>query len=150
MSSTSQPTAVTDQLHVILGNAYLLKIKTQSAHWNVTGSHFVALHQLFEEQYNELNTFIDEVAERIRALGPMVDARLSQYQKLSSIDEQFADLSWKTMVSALHQDQLTMSEQAKQLLQLAQQADDGVSEDMAIGIMTRHQKAAWMLASLID
>ena len=140
---------IVEKLNVLLANCYLLMIKTQAAHWNVTGPHFLSLHQLFEEQYNELNPFIDELAERIRALGHMVNATPSQYLSASQVDAQFSHNDWQTMVKELAHDQLTLSQVASELKVAAEESDDDVSADMAIQTMSRHQKAHWMLKSIL-
>src|SRR5690606_41827844 len=53
----------------ILGDQHVLYVKTRNYHWNITGPHFNELHAFFEQQYNEIGTWIDETAERIRMLG---------------------------------------------------------------------------------
>ena len=69
--------AVADGLAQLLANTYTTYLKTQNFHWNVIGSDFYALHLLFEKQYEELSEEVDEIAERIRALGFSVDATFS-------------------------------------------------------------------------
>ncbi len=68
-------TPVTKELSALLGSSYLLYVKTHNYHWNVTGPMFTTLHTLFETQYTELAMAIDEIAERIRALGPYAPGR---------------------------------------------------------------------------
>jgi len=53
----------------LLADTYSLYLKTHYFHWNVTGSLFHSLHQMFEEQYTELAMAVDTIAERIRSLG---------------------------------------------------------------------------------
>ena len=60
---------VTDSLKIVLADSYILYLKTQNYHWNVTGPNFHSLHSMFEEQYNDLFSAVDLIAERIRALG---------------------------------------------------------------------------------
>ena len=68
---------VAESLKKVLASSYILSLKTQNYHWNVKGPHFKQLHDLFGEQYNELNTAIDDIAERIRALGaPLTGSKL--------------------------------------------------------------------------
>ena len=61
--------AIADKLAALLADSYTLYLKTHNFHWNVTGPQFNTLHEMFETQYTELATAIDEIAERIRALG---------------------------------------------------------------------------------
>jgi starvation-inducible DNA-binding protein len=61
--------AIADGLSHVMADTYSLYLKTHNYHWNVTGPMFRTLHLMFEEQYNELWTAVDLIAERIRALG---------------------------------------------------------------------------------
>ena len=69
---------VAESLKKVLASSYILSLKTQNYHWNVKGPHFKQLHDLFGEQYNELNTAIDDIAERIRALGTILFFQITQ------------------------------------------------------------------------
>ncbi len=60
---------IAEGLSRLLADSYTLYIKNHNFHWNVTGPMFQTLHAMFEEEYTELATAVDEVAERIRALG---------------------------------------------------------------------------------
>ena len=59
---------VAQELSKVLADSFTVYQKTHGYHWNVRGPNFRGLHLLLEEQYNEIWTSIDEIAERIRAL----------------------------------------------------------------------------------
>lgn len=61
--------AVAQALSATLADSFTLYLKTHNFHWNVTGPMFNALHNMFEIQYTEQWTALDDIAERIRALG---------------------------------------------------------------------------------
>ena len=69
MAKSAKSDVVVEQLSDLLALSYTLYLKTQNFHWNVTGPMFTTLHELFMTQYTELAAAIDEIAERIRALG---------------------------------------------------------------------------------
>ena len=71
----------------MLADTYTLYLKTHNYHWNVRGPMFHSLHTMFETQYNELALAVDEVAERIRALGELAPGSYSEFAKLASIAE---------------------------------------------------------------
>ena len=79
--------AIADGLVKLLADSYTLYLKTHNFHWNVKGPMFQTLHVMFEEQYNELWTALDAIAERIRALGFPAPGTTSQLAGLSSIAE---------------------------------------------------------------
>ena len=60
---------IADGLAHFLADAFTLYLKTHNFHWNVTGPMFNSLHTMFETQYTEQWSALDEIAERIRALG---------------------------------------------------------------------------------
>ena len=74
-----------DALRKVLGETYALYFKTHGYHWNVTGPRFKALHELFMEQYTELWQALDELAERIRALGEFAPASSDEIASYATI-----------------------------------------------------------------
>jgi starvation-inducible DNA-binding protein len=58
-------------LSKVLADTFVLYLKTHNFHWNVEGLQFRGLHEMFEEQYRNLWDSIDDIAERIRALGQL-------------------------------------------------------------------------------
>nr|NGX45706.1 DNA protection during starvation protein [Chlamydiota bacterium] len=74
-------------LSKLLADTYLLYLKTQNSHWNVTGPEFYSLHLLFQSQYEEMAEAIDEIAERVRALGFFIEGTSQAFSNLSTIHE---------------------------------------------------------------
>src|SRR5436305_292999 len=81
----------------LLADTYTLYLQTHNFHWNVTGPMFQTLHLMFETQYQELAEAVDEIAERIRALGFPAPATYSEFIELSSIQETRGRLSAEQM-----------------------------------------------------
>ena len=138
---------VAESLKKVLASSYILSLKTQNYHWNVKGPHFKQLHDLFGEQYNELNTAIDDIAERIRALGTNAPANYSTYQSLSKIEDGKEDQDSISMVKDLANDQKKIVDDLNIAIQVAQKASDESTADLAIGRITAHEKNRWMLES---
>src|SRR3989442_8347867 len=78
---------VVEILNTLLADEYLLYTKTRNYHWNVTGPQFNDLHKFFEAQYEELNEFVDEVAERARQLGGRAYGTLAEFVKVARLTE---------------------------------------------------------------
>lgn len=140
---------VAESLKKVLASSYILSLKTQNYHWNVKGPHFKQLHDLFGEQYNELNTAIDDIAERIRALGINAPANYSTYQSLSKIEDGKEDQDSISMVKDLANDQKKIVDDLNIAIKVAQKAGDESTADLAIGRITAHEKNRWMLESSI-
>ncbi len=136
-----------DLLKVALADSYILYLKTQNYHWNVTGTHFKSLHLMFEDQYNDLFKAVDLIAERIRALGEKAPGSFAQYSKLSSIKEGDEYLDDMSMVKDLAKDQDIIVETLMSVLHQAQDTDDEVTASIVTDRLEVHQKNAWMLNS---
>src|SRR5690348_7931395 len=92
---------IADGLARFLADTYAMYVKTQNFHWNVTGREFYALHLLLEKQYEEIAEELDEIAERIRALGFFVDASFSAFKKLTLVKEDHNVLGIKDILLSL-------------------------------------------------
>lgn len=141
---------VAEKLSILLADTYILTLKTQAYHWNVKGEHFSSLHKMFEAQYNELAPAIDDVAERIRALGQITPASFEEFAGLSSLKSTGGQPDWKVMVENLLKDHKTAAASAKTVIETAEAVDDAVSADLATERAAFHDKAAWMLGALIS
>jgi starvation-inducible DNA-binding protein len=141
--------AVCKGLNKLLADSYLLYLKTQNYHWNVTGKMFQSLHTLFEEQYLEQAAAIDVVAERIRALGEYAPGSFAAFSKVSSIKEETAIPFADEMIHNLVQGNEAVVTTAREIVALADECEDDVTTDLMIERMQIHEKNAWMLRSLI-
>ena len=142
-----QTRVVTDQLQVALAESYALYLKTQNYHWNVTGHQFGSLHSLFEEQYTDLAEAIDEIAERVRALGVKTPASFQRFSDLSTITDGDEHSDADTMVKSLAHDNTHIANFFKSVITLAQEAGDEATADLLIERVRTHEKNAWMLNS---
>ena len=88
-------------LRQVVADSYAVLGQTHICHWNVRGHNFFSLHTAFEEQYTELFTAVDEIAERIRALGALAPGGLGNLAKMAGIKEIEEDTSADAMVSHL-------------------------------------------------
>lgn len=138
---------VTEALKSVLANSYVLYLKTQNFHWNVTGPNFHSLHLMFEEQYTDLQTAIDEIAERIRALGEHAPGSFAAFLKLASIKEENDVPSAAQMVEQLAKDHSTLLDSLQKLLAVSQKAHDEATASLASDRITIHEKFRWMLQS---
>lgn len=148
--ATNSAAEIIDRLTVAVAETSVTQMKAQNFHWNVKGMAFGPLHELFGKVYTDHNAAIDDLAERIKALGGHAEGRYAQYLKLSSVQESDGRLSATDMVSQLANDQRTLSATFRSLADLAESLDDLVTNDMAISRAEAHDKFAWMLAAHLD
>ena len=141
---------IADGLGRLLADTWVLYGKTHGFHWNVTGPMFTSLHTLFETQYNELWDSLDEIAERIRALGlpaPFGDSALT---KLASLEEAGSIPAAMDMVKQLVADHEAVARTARSVFEIADAANDQPSADLLTQRLQVHEKTAWMLRSLLQ
>jgi starvation-inducible DNA-binding protein len=141
---------IADGLASMLSDTYALYVKTQNFHWNVTGPMFRALHEMFDEQYHELASALDDIAERIRALGQTAPGSFSQFAKLTSIGEETSVPAAEEMVRQLVLGHEAVVRTARTVFSTAEEAGDQVTMDMLAERMQVHEKQAWMLRSLLE
>ncbi len=137
--------ALADGLSRALADSYTLYLKTHNFHWNVEGPGFQGLHNLFEKQYTDLAEAIDDIAERIRALGHYAPGSYTEFAELASVKEQTQKPDSKSMLRELSEDQDTVVATMRKVIKTAQEADDPASEDLMVSRIQAHEKNAWML-----
>jgi starvation-inducible DNA-binding protein len=137
-------------LSKLLADTYTLYLTTHNFHWNVTGTMFNALHQMFMVQYTELWTSVDDIAERIRSLGHMAPGSYAQFAQLSSLpDAPTNPPSALHMVRILVEGHEAVARTARSIFPLADEAHDEPTADLLTQRLTVHEKTAWMLRSLL-
>ena len=141
--------AISKGLARLLADSYTLYLKTHNYHWNVTGPQFNTLHQMFEEQYAELALAVDEIAERIRALGEWAPGSYSAYARLTSIEEEENVPDAENMIRQLVKGQEAVVRTARSVFKAAEAASDEPTADLLTQRMQIHEKNAWMLRSMV-
>jgi starvation-inducible DNA-binding protein len=142
--------AIAEGLTRVLADTYTLYLKTHNFHWNVTGPQFQTLHLMFETQYNELWLALDVIAERVRALGHFVPATHKSFEKLSTIQIEEGVPHATQMIEALTKGNETVSKLAREVFEIADEANDQPTADLLTERMNVHEKTAWMLRSLLE
>lgn len=137
-------------LSELLATSYTVYLKTHNYHWNVTGPMFTTLHTLFETEYTELALAVDEIAERIRAMGARAPGSYSEYIKLSAVTEDTDSPAALEMIKVLVSDQQSIVEVAKRVVAAAEEAGDLATADLGTRRIDIHEKNAWMLRSHLE
>ena len=140
--------AIARALAEVLGDTYVLILKTHIAHWNVEGPLFYSVHNLTEDQYKNMFSAADVLAERIRALGKLAPTTAAALLKKADVDDAKADPSAKDMIDELVASHEKISRRLRRLVEVAEGGGDMVTEDLATERAAFHEKAAWMLKSL--
>lgn len=133
----------------VLADTYAVYLKTHGYHWNVRGMHFGELHALFMDQYTEMWGALDEVAERIRALGEFAPQGYSALANLTGIKDGDPEKDAPAMLRELLQDHETVIGTLRHAVETAEQNSDVVTADLATQRLATHEKHAWMLRATL-
>ena len=147
--STKDRAAIAKGLSRLLADTYVVYLKTHNFHWNVEGPMFQTLHQMFMDQYTEAWNAIDLVAERIRSLGHYAPGTYREYLDLARVKETPGHPKAEQMVRLLIEGQEAVVKTAREVLPVAEKADDQPTLDLLTQRMQVHEKNAWMLRSLL-
>lgn len=142
--------AVAAVLTEALGDIYVLMVKTQAYHWNVTGPLFFSLHKMTEEQYEDLFEAVDDLAERLRALGRRAPFTFAAMAEAAAVGEHTGDTTAATMIDTLARDHETVAQAFRTVVERAESVGDSVTADMATERIEAHEQAIWMLRALLD
>jgi len=141
---------IASNLSRFLADTYSLYLTTQNFHWNVTGPLFKSLHEMLEEHYTDLAQAVDEIAERIRALGFRTPGSFAEFEELSTVKQSREPLGALEMVSWLVDAQESVVRTARAALPAAQSANDESTVDLLVERMRIHEKRAWMLRAILE
>lgn len=143
---------ITTFLNTLLADEYVLYTKTRNAHWNVSGSSFYELHKFFGIQYEVLDVMIDDLAERVRALGHFALGSLKDFLSVTHMSEENHDFSNSTeIIQTLVTDHETIIRMIRnEIISTADKYNDHGTTDFVTGLMEQHEKMAWMLRAFLS
>lgn len=136
-------------LSKVLADTFTVYQKTHGYHWNVKGPNFRGLHLLFEEQYNEIWTSIDEIAERLRALDHAAPMGSDAFANLTSIKDGDPGKTSADMVKDLIDGHEITVATLKKAAEVADKAGDISTADLCTQRITAHEKHRWMLKATL-
>ena len=141
--------AVANELAKVLADEHVLYIKTRKAHWNIEAPDFLTVHRFFEEQYGQIETIIDDVAERIRTLGHYAEATLASFLQLTHLTEETREKNNSAgfMKLLLEDHEAIIIHLRENINRFANDWQDQGTSDFITGLMETHEKMAWFLRS---
>jgi len=138
------------RLNILLANYSIFYQNTRGFHWNIKGEKFFELHIKFEELYNDLLQKIDEIAERILALGHTAEHNYSVYKKNSSIHESQLVTDGLSAVESILDSLQKVILLQREIFTLAGEAnDEGTSAQMS-DYIREQEKLAWMYTAYLN
>ena len=147
LTDSSARQQICEHLQRFFANTTILYMKTHGFHWNVEGQNFHSLHLMFEDQYTDLWKSLDEVAERMRALGFKAPYSLKEILAMAEMKEAEGSPTEKQMIEELRDCNMLLSTKASECAAIAEKFDDRVTADMMTTRAEKLELNAWMLNS---
>lgn len=138
-----------DIINKQIANWSVLFIKLHNYHWYVKGNQFFTLHTKFEEFYNEASLHIDELAERLLAIGGEPVATMKKCLEMSSVHEANGNETAEEMVQSISKDFSLLVGELKEGMDIAEKASDEITGDMLLAIHSSLEKHVWMLKAFL-
>ena len=133
-----------DALNAVLGQTFRLYVQTHGYHWNVEGANFRQLHGVFEQQYQNLWSALDVIAERIRTRAAYAPASVAALMALAGPEEEPAQ-SADDMTAKLITAHEAISATLRSAIGTAGEADDEVSAGILTDRLEWHETELWMM-----
>jgi len=147
--SREDRSALAEHLTKAVADSYILYVKTQGFHWNVVGPLFYSLHKLTEAQYEDLAEAIDDIAERIRAVGFTAPGSFTQFREVTSIKEETGSITAEEMIKQLADDNETCSRNLRKAVVAAEEVEDVNTADLLTARIGQHEENTWMLRAML-
>lgn len=136
-------------LNQTLANITDLMLRTKEAHWNVRGPNFIALHQFFDELNTVISTQVDEVAERITALGGKAQGRLTDIASASTLPSYPETTDEQEHLRALATSFAALGKEARENIETTDDLDDETTADLYTALSRELDKYLWMIEAHI-
>jgi len=139
-----------DDLIALQADYQVLYQKVRHYHWNVRGPQFFQLHAQFEQMYLATAIKVDEIAERILALGAAPLRTYGDVLKHAGLKEDPSLPNAQEMVKNLHDDLVALTAKLRAVVEKAEKADDPATLNLAEGYADEQEKEAWMLRAFLE
>jgi starvation-inducible DNA-binding protein len=137
---------VIDLLNSRLADAIDLHLQTKHAHWNVKGPNFIALHELFDKVAAELDTYADDMAERVTALGGVAEGTLQAVTGRSRLEPYPVGVAeGRAHLEALANALARFGKSARKAIDESGKAGDADTSDLFTGVSRGIDKQLWLL-----
>ena len=145
-----QSRELVEKLNDLLANYQVFYQNTRGFHWNIRGEKFFELHAKFEELYNDLQTKIDEIAERILTLGGTPLHTYDDYLKVSKVKSLMNVTKAKDCVESIVMSFGILLERQRIVLELSAKYEDEGTNAMASDYIREQEKLVWMYNAWLD
>jgi starvation-inducible DNA-binding protein len=137
---------VTGVLNQRLADSIDLQTQCKQAHWNVKGPQFIALHKLFDEINEDVEEYVDLLAERVVQLGGVAEGTARTVAQRTTIPEYPLDTTGgQEHVDALSNALAAFGHCARQGIEAMGELNDADSMDILTEISRGVDKWLWFV-----
>lgn len=151
-SDRTQSAETQQLLNGVLADEFVLYVRTLNCHWNVRGMQFHSLHDFFEKLYQEQALRIDDLAEKVRAVGGYALATLEEYLGNTRLKETIGPpADPRLMISGLVEGHEAVVKHLREAFHVVEEKyDDPSTSNFLAGLLEKHEKTMWMLKTHLD
>jgi starvation-inducible DNA-binding protein len=133
-------------LNARLADCKDLQTQVKQAHWNVKGPHFISLHLLFDKINDDVEEYVDEIAERAVQLGGVAEGTARMVAKRSSLPEYPAKATdGRAHVEALSSALAAFGKVAREAIDQADELGDQGTSDLFTEVSRGIDKWLWFV-----
>ena len=141
---------VVRHLQLQAANAFVLYANYKHYHWETFGPLFHDLHLMFDGFAKDVLGTIDEIAERIRMIGPAIESvQLRQMQEASNIESAEKDQSIRGMLEQADSNLLLVIKDMRDAARAADENGDPGTVDLFSKVVRVHEMHEWFIRQVL-
>ncbi|WP_412988365.1 Dps family protein [Pediococcus siamensis] len=141
------------QLNQLIADLSQMQVNVQQVHWYMRGPEFFKLHPKMDE-FNEIFAAqLDEVAERLIALGGKPYATTHEFIAHTNLPDE--EISWgefplPELMKHLDHDFRYLRDQYQRGIEITDEEQDLPTQDILNGFKAEMDKLIWMVSAFLD
>jgi starvation-inducible DNA-binding protein len=141
---------VVQHLQRQVANAFVLFANYKHYHWQTFGPHFHDLHRMFDKFAKHVLDTVDEMAERIRMIGPDIEnVQLREMQEAANVHSAGAGQSVREMIEEADANLLLVIKDMRDAVKAAEESNDPGTVDLFSDAVRIHEKHEWFLREVL-
>ncbi|MBD0778906.1 DNA starvation/stationary phase protection protein [Maribacter sp. ANRC-HE7] len=143
-------TTISKALNALLSDAQIYNMNLRGLHWNIKGRNFFLLHEKYEELYNEADEMIDEIAERILAVGSSPLHTYEDYLANKTLEVAKHVSDGEEGAALVLGNLKLLLRKEREILEKASESSDEATANLVSDFISTQEKHIWMLESFLS
>tara|TARA_R110001583_G_scaffold14227_3_gene59877 strand:- start:124 stop:600 length:477 start_codon:yes stop_codon:yes gene_type:complete len=142
--------SISKELNAFLSDVQIYNMNLRGLHWNIKGRNFFLLHEKYEELYNEADEMVDEIAERILALGSSPLHTFEDYLANKNLEVAKQVSKGEEGVALVLGNLKHLLRKEREILEKAGENSDEATANLVSDFISNQEKHIWMLESFLS